>query len=79
MIGRSPSIRYGNEDRPELKFDNQLEDEDVIRKNSSLFLYNSEEDIYRLNSLKKTRIAEMNESESENQLNIKKKEVQLVQ
>ena len=73
MIGRSPSIRYGNEDRPELKFDNQLEDEDVIRKNSSLFLYNSEEDIYRLNSLKKTRIAEMNESESENQLNIKKK------
>ena len=65
MIGRTPSIRYGNEDRPELKFDRQLDDDDVIRKNSSLFLYNSEEDVYRLNSLKKSRMTEINRNESE--------------
>jgi cation diffusion facilitator family transporter len=64
MIGRSQSIRYVSEDEaPVLRFASLErggldESEDVFRKNSSLFLYNSEEDIYRLNSLKKSRLTE---------------------
>ena len=64
MIDRSQSIRYVSEDEaPILRFASLEkggldESEDVFRKNSSLFLYNSEEDIYRLNSLKKSRMTE---------------------
>lgn len=60
-IGRRQSIRYINEDDDNylLTF-NSLErgelDEDCYKTGS--FLYNSEEDIYKLNSLKKSRFTE---------------------
>ena len=62
IVGRTQSIRYvGDDDAPILKF-NSLErgglddDDDDYHKNSNLFIYNGEEDVYRLNSMKKSRI-----------------------
>ena len=61
-VNRTQSIRYvGDDDGPVLRFGSLdrggLEDEDDdYHKNSSLFQYNSEEDVYRLNSMKKSRV-----------------------
>jgi cation diffusion facilitator family transporter len=63
---RTQSIRYvGDDDGPILKFGSldrgNLDDEDGdYHKNSNLFMYNSEKDIYRLISLKKSRIKSKN-------------------
>ena len=68
MVDRMPSMKYVNEDeRPAIKFNRSGldESEDEIQKMSSLFVYNSEEDVYRLNSLKKSRMTEINRNESE--------------
>lgn len=68
MVERMPSMRYGNEDeRPAIKFNRSGvdENEDEIQKMSSLFVYNSEEDVYRINSLKKSKMAEINRNESQ--------------
>ena len=59
-LGRTRSIRYGDDDAPVLKFGSLerggIDDDDDYHKNSSLFQYNSEEDVYRINSIKKSRI-----------------------
>ena len=59
-VGRTQSIRYvGDDDAPTIRFNslerNELDDDDY-RKNSTLFQYNSEEDVYRLNSMKRSRM-----------------------
>jgi cation diffusion facilitator family transporter len=60
-VGRTQSIRYvGEEDAPPLRFGSLdrggLDDDDDYRRNSNLFMYNSEEDVYRLNSMKRSRM-----------------------
>ena len=59
-VDRKQSIRYvGDDDAPILRFgslDRGGEEEDDYHKNSNLFMYNSEEDVYRLNSLKRSRL-----------------------
>ena len=60
-VGRTQSIRYvGDEEAPVLRFGSLerggLDDDDDYHKNSNLFMYNSEEDVYRLNSMKKSRL-----------------------
>ena len=66
-VNRIQSIRYVGEDekeRPVLRFNSiergGLNDDDEQGKNtnSNLFMYNSEEDVYRINSLKRSRLAE---------------------
>ena len=63
-VNRTQSIRYvRDDDAPILKFGSldrgRLEDEDDdYHKNSNQFTFNSEEDIWRFNSLKKSRIIE---------------------
>ena len=61
-VGRTQSIRYvGDDDAPVLKF-GSLErggiddDDEIYHKNSNLFVYNGEEDVYRVNSQKKSRL-----------------------
>ena len=61
-VGRTQSIRYvgdEDEDAPILKFgsiDRGGLDDDDYHKNSNLFNYNSEEDVYRINSMKRSRL-----------------------
>jgi len=58
-VDRKQSIMYvGDDDAPILRFGSldKGEEEDDYHKNSNLFMYNSEEDVYRLNSLKRSRI-----------------------
>ena len=50
----APALRFGSLDRGDVDDD---EEEDDYHRNNSLFMYNSEEDIYRLNSKKKSRIS----------------------
>ena len=82
-VNRTQSIRYvGDEDAPELRFaslDRGGVDDDDYHKNDSLFIFNSEDDVYRLNSLKKSRITERTRNselhlEEENKMNEDKKE-----
>ena len=61
-VGRTQSIIYvGDDDAPVLKF-GSLErggiddDDEIYHKNSNLFVYNGEEDVYRVNSQKKSRL-----------------------
>jgi len=66
IVNRTQSIRYvHDDDAPVLRFGSldkgdAEEDEDEYHRNNSLFMYNSEEDIYRLNSMKRSRIADRN-------------------
>ena len=57
---RTQSIRYvHDDDAPVLRFgslDKGEDDDDEYHRNNSLFMYNSEEDIYRLNSIKRSRV-----------------------
>ena len=58
-VDRTQSIKYVDDDAPILRIeslDKGEDDDDDYHKNSSLFMYNSEEDIYRLNSMKRSRI-----------------------
>ena len=58
-VDRKQSIMYvGDDDAPILRFGSldKGEEENDYHKNSNLFMYNSEEDVYRLNSLKRSRI-----------------------
>ena len=59
-LGRTQSIRYvGDDDAPVLRFGSLerggIDEDEDYHKNSNLFQYNSEEDVYRVNSMKKSR------------------------
>ena len=62
IVNRTQSNRYvHDDDAPVLRFgslDKGEDDDDEYHRNNSLFQYNSEEDIYRLNSMKRSRVRE---------------------
>ena len=80
-VNRTQSIRYvHDDDAPALRFgsldrgDVEEDEDDEYHRTNSLFMYNSEEDVYRLNSMKKSRISERNSNKNLEQFNENEKE-----